>query len=140
MICLVIQNKSRTFALALEKQPNNTVDVVQLVRASDCGSECRGFEPHPPPLKRQSLTPCLFFFICQTLRAPLTRLETHRKTKYKNSAASHKLAALYNNSPWSWRESNPRPNRETIRFLHAYSGLRFSCCNKTRTTNRSLIP
>ena len=25
------------------------VDVVQLVRASDCGSECRGFEPHPPP-------------------------------------------------------------------------------------------
>ena len=40
---------------------------------------------------------------------------------------------------WSWRESNPRPNRETIRFLHAYSGLRFSCCSKTRTTNYSLI-
>lgn len=40
---------------------------------------------------------------------------------------------------WSWRESNPRPNRETIRFLHAYSGLRFSCCGKTRTTNHNLI-
>ena len=26
---------------------------------------------------------------------------------------------------WSWRESNPRPNKETIRFLHAYSRLRF---------------
>ena len=26
-------------------------------------------------------------------------------------------------SKWSWRESNPRPNRETIRFLHAYLGL-----------------
>ena len=26
---------------------------------------------------------------------------------------------------WSWRESNPRPNRETIRFLHAYSSLHF---------------
>ena len=25
------------------------VDVVQLVRASDCGSECRGFESHLPP-------------------------------------------------------------------------------------------
>ncbi len=25
------------------------VGVVQLVRASDCGSECRGFESHPPP-------------------------------------------------------------------------------------------
>ena len=29
------------------------VDVVQLVRASDCGSECRGFESHPPPLKTE---------------------------------------------------------------------------------------
>ena len=27
------------------------VDVVQLVRASDCGSECRGFESHLPPRK-----------------------------------------------------------------------------------------
>ena len=27
------------------------VDVVQLVRASDCGSECRGFESHLPPNK-----------------------------------------------------------------------------------------
>ena len=26
------------------------VDIVQLVRASDCGSECRGFEPHFPPI------------------------------------------------------------------------------------------
>ena len=25
------------------------VGIVQLVRASDCGSECRGFEPHYPP-------------------------------------------------------------------------------------------
>jgi hypothetical protein len=27
----------------------DTVDVVQLVRTSDCGSEGRGFEPHLPP-------------------------------------------------------------------------------------------
>ena len=27
------------------------VAVVQLVRASDCGSECRGFESHLPPKK-----------------------------------------------------------------------------------------
>ena len=27
------------------------VDVAQSVRASDCGSEGRGFEPHLPPLK-----------------------------------------------------------------------------------------
>ncbi len=30
------------------------VDVVQLVRASDCGSECRGFESHPPPSEKQA--------------------------------------------------------------------------------------
>ena len=28
---------------------NKMVAVVQLVRASDCGSECRGFESHLPP-------------------------------------------------------------------------------------------
>ena len=37
--------KEMTFKLA------NMVDVVQLVRASDCGSECRGFESHRPPIK-----------------------------------------------------------------------------------------
>ena len=26
---------------------------------------------------------------------------------------------------WSWRESNPRPHKETIRFLHAYPRLNF---------------
>ena len=29
----------------------NMVPVVQLVRASDCGSECRGFESHRAPSK-----------------------------------------------------------------------------------------
>ena len=32
-----------TFALAFERVIN-MVTIVQLVRASDCGSECRGFE------------------------------------------------------------------------------------------------
>ena len=36
----------------------NTVDVAQLVRASDCGSEGRGFEPRSPPnLTRVSFYP-----------------------------------------------------------------------------------
>ena len=40
------------------------VPVVQLVRASDCGSECRGFESHRAPfesLVSQQLT--RFFFL-----------------------------------------------------------------------------
>ena len=30
---------------------SNMVDVAQLVRATDCGSVGRGFEPHLPPFK-----------------------------------------------------------------------------------------
>ena len=37
-----------TFAIAFEKVIN-MVTIVQLVRASDCGSECRGFESHRAP-------------------------------------------------------------------------------------------
>ena len=33
----------RTFAF---ERKANMVTIVQLVRASDCGSECRGFESH----------------------------------------------------------------------------------------------
>ena len=32
--------------------PIRTVGVVQLVRAPDCGSGGRGFEPHLPPRKK----------------------------------------------------------------------------------------
>ena len=41
-------------SLSNRKQISNMVGVVQLVRASDCGSECRGFESLLPPL---SLSP-----------------------------------------------------------------------------------
>ena len=34
----------------------NMVAVVQLVRASDCGSECRGFESHLPPAKKRKFS------------------------------------------------------------------------------------
>lgn len=42
-------------------------------------------------------------------------------------------------SLWTWRESNPRPNEEIIRFLHAYLRLGFSCTSKTEATNLCLI-
>lgn len=43
ILCLLII--CCTFAPAKQ----NTVAVVQLVRASDCGPEGRGFKPHQPP-------------------------------------------------------------------------------------------
>ncbi len=38
------------------------VGIAQLVSASDCGSEGRGFESHYPPSKRRLFTP-LFYLI-----------------------------------------------------------------------------
>ena len=44
------------------------VDVAQLVRVSDCGSEGRGFETHLPPLKELILVDkCLQGFFCLML-------------------------------------------------------------------------
>ena len=39
------------------------VVVAQLVRASVCGTECRGFESHLPPLKRVDSFESTLFFI-----------------------------------------------------------------------------
>ena len=42
----------------------NMVDIAQLVSASDCGSEGRGFESHyPPQKKKRHPSGCLFFFL-----------------------------------------------------------------------------
>lgn len=41
---------------------------------------------------------------------------------------------------WSWRGSNPRPNREPMRFLHAYSGLHFRALSRPGPPNNALSP
>ena len=38
------------------KKCNNMVTVVQLVRASDCGSECRGFESLQSPKRKRNFS------------------------------------------------------------------------------------
>ena len=48
-ICLVWSGKMSTFATLFgvkARRKAYMVAIVQLVRASDCGSECRGFESH----------------------------------------------------------------------------------------------
>ena len=55
-----VTNKVHTFA-SLSKTESNMVAVVQLVRASDCGSECRRFESDQPPQER-NLSFSLFLF------------------------------------------------------------------------------
>ena len=56
------------------------VDVVQLVRASDCGSECRGFESHLPPRtfkkRKAELLSSFFAFIPAGIKKKQTHLNT----------------------------------------------------------------
>lgn len=61
--------KNRYLCIAFERDAN-MVDVVQLVRASDCGSECRRFESGLPPQRRRgnSLLNFLFFVIYQAFQ------------------------------------------------------------------------
>ena len=59
--------KNHYLCIAFERDAN-MVAVVQLVRASDCGSECRGFESHLPPAKKRKFERIfLFFVIVQTI-------------------------------------------------------------------------
>ena len=60
-----------------------------------------------------------------------------QRIRNKKAADMNQQLLLY--KEWSWRDSNPRPHKETIRFLHAYSSLQFSRYDKTWTTNHTLI-
>ena len=55
-------------------QEINVVVVAQLVRASDCGSEGRGFEPHHPPANsfdlRTNIAPDRSFFMLRNSLLP----------------------------------------------------------------------
>ena len=57
------------------------VDVVQLVRASDCGSECRGFESHLPPRtfkkRKATLLSSFFAFIPAGIKKKKTNTFKH---------------------------------------------------------------
>ena len=52
-----------------------------------------------------------------------------------------KLHKLWNAKKWwSWRESNPRPNEETISFLHAYLWLHFRATAEPKPSTATLSP
>ena len=55
--------KSCIFALAIQM-----VDLAQLVRVPDCGSEGRGFESHLPPSKKREIPNGVSFFVALSLK------------------------------------------------------------------------
>ena len=68
------------------------VDVVQLVRASDCGSECRGFESHLPPrtLKKEESS-IAFLFFCVYSRRHQKKTNTFKHLIYNILLKVHKV-------------------------------------------------
>ncbi len=67
-----------------------TVDVAQLVRVTDCGSEGRGFEPHLPPLEGLAIQSRDFFFIFRSIASGRNHTSAALKTprRYLFSTAS----------------------------------------------------
>ena len=63
------------------------VAVVQLVRASDCGSECRGFESHLPPI-RSSSSELLFLF------PPISQARSRAHPTHSQAHPAHSRAHL----------------------------------------------
>ena len=59
---------------------------------------------------------------------------------HKEAANFLKVSGLHFERLWSWRESNPRPNKETIRFLHAYLGLHFRAVTRPKPPITALSP
>ena len=89
------------------------VAVVQLVRASDCGSECRGFESHLPPI-RSSSSELLFLF------PPISQVRSQAHPTHSRAHPAHCRAhpthsrahPVYIQAPTPSRRHRPRKTRK----------------------------
>ena len=82
------------------------VAVVQLVRASDCGSECRGFESHLPPI-RSSSSELLFLF--PTISQARSRAHPTHSRAHPTHSQAH---PVYNQAPTPPHRHRPRKARK----------------------------
>ena len=82
------------------------VAVVQLVRASDCGSECRGFESHLPPI-RSSSSELLFLF------PPISQARSRAHLTHSQAHPAHSRAhPVYIQAPTPSHRYRPRKTRK----------------------------
>ena len=89
------------------------VAVVQLVRASDCGSECRGFESHLPPI-RSSSSELLFLFppISQAHSQAHPAHSQAHLTHYQHHPAHSQAHPVYIQAPTPSHRHRPRKTRK----------------------------
>ena len=89
------------------------VAVVQLVRASDCGSECRGFESHLPPI-RSSSSELLFLFppISQARSQAHPTHYQHHPAHSRAHPARSRAHPVYIQAPTPPHRHRPRKTRK----------------------------
>ncbi len=116
--------KKRYICSRFTKSKSYMVDVAQLVRASDCGSEGRGFEPLLPPLVESRPAGRLFFVCCAT--AP-SRIPPYKKRPepYRSGAFERMVGASVTASRRPSRPNVRAASRGTTRGSGTDGG---SCC------------
>ena len=126
--------KSSTFAPAFEQHGGHS----SVGRASDCGSECRGFEPHspprsvlpterekrPPPKRVEVLTKRVLWALFSCIAAVFIFLTFHSPLSTLHSSLFTRVHArsyyIYNISIVPQPPSN-RPNSPNGRILYFYA-------------------
>ena len=96
------------------------VAVVQLVRASDCGSECRGFESHLPPIRSSSSELLLLFPTISQARSQAHPAHCqhhpahcqHHPTHSRSHPARSRAHPVYNQAPTQGHRHRPRKTRK----------------------------
>ena len=83
------------------------VAVVQLVRASDCGSECRGFESHLPPGRKEEIrlrvsSFSLYISVLHTLKKPKKRAHIAARSFLYGELAYHMQYKGIKGDPFPW--------------------------------------
>ena len=90
----------------------NMVPIVQLVRASDCGSECRGFESHWAPRKEVARLP---FFVPAGVQIPRVLLGI--MDRYSMSYGNKKGHPLMKMSPCAGYGSLPKNTKREFKLF-----------------------
>ena len=89
------------------------VAVVQLVRASDCGSECRGFESHLPPIRSSSSELLLSFPPISQARCRAHPARCRHHPAHSQHHPTHSRAhPVYIQAPTPSHRHRPRKTRK----------------------------
>ena len=89
------------------------VAVVQLVRASDCGSECRGFESHLPPIRSSSSELLLLFPPISQARSQAHPTHSRAHPTHSQAHPAHsRTHPVYIQAPTPSHRHRPRKTRK----------------------------